>query len=206
MSTLATVHLLPGTDRVAVRDIPAMIADAIHGARIEDGGEVTNIDIAWAATVDEYRSIVKRAVGCGDIVPRNPTTLAPMAGAAGQSMLRGIVTIPDLTAFAAQFDIGVSVEPPTGSRIKTSDTEIVGAGDTATETPQERRAKLDITAERGARRRILEHWDSIEDEYGPNADGRQVLRVLRRDKGEDVPELKTVQNHLSKLRADKLIP
>ena len=180
MSTLATVHLLPGTDRVAVRDIPAMIADAIHGARIEDGGEVTNIDIAWAATVDEYRSIVKRAVGCGDIVPRNPTTLAPMAGAAGQSMLRGIVTIPDLTAFAAQFDIGVSVEPPTGTRIKTSDTEIVGAGDTATETPQERRARLESSCN-NKRMASIKAWKK-ETAREEKISVQMLDKILRREK------------------------
>jgi len=82
----------------------------------------------------------------------------------------------------------------------------VSPGKTAEETPAERRAKLDITGERGSRRRILEGWDEIEKRYGPNADGRQVRLFLKQDKNERLPALKTVQNHLSKLRGEKLIP
>jgi len=79
---------------------------------------------------------------------------------------------------------------------------------TATETPRARRARHDIATERGCRRLILENWDKIEAEYGPNADGRQVLRVLKRnlDKGEKEPALKTIQNRLIILRNEKLIP
>jgi hypothetical protein len=73
-------------------------------------------------------------------------------------------------------------------------------------TPSERRAQLDITRERGARRRILEKWDDIEKEYGKNIDARNVHRVLKRDKGEDDVALKTIQNHLSALRREGLIP
>ena len=72
--------------------------------------------------------------------------------------------------------------------------------------PKELREQLDISRERGARRRIIESWDDIELEYGQNADGRQVLRVLNRDQDAKKPSLKTVQNHLSKLRAEGLIP
>lgn len=82
----------------------------------------------------------------------------------------------------------------------------VSPGDTAEETPAERRAKLDITGERGCRRRILEGWTDIEKVYGPNADGRQVLRFLKQDNNESQPALKTVQNHLARLRTEKLIP
>ena len=38
----------------------------------------------------------------------------------------------------------------------------------------------DLTRERGARRRILEQWEDIENLHGPKADARQVLRVLGR--------------------------
>lgn len=82
----------------------------------------------------------------------------------------------------------------------------VSPGQTAEETPAERRAKLDITGERGCRRRILEGWTDIEKVYGPNADGRQVLRFLKQDNNESQPALKTVQNHLARLRTEKLIP
>lgn len=71
---------------------------------------------------------------------------------------------------------------------------------------EERRAQLDITRERGARRRILENWERIELEYGHRIDARCVLRVLNRDLDEKKPSLKTVQNHLSRLRAEGLIP
>lgn len=76
----------------------------------------------------------------------------------------------------------------------------------ATMSPAERRERLDITRERGARRRIIESWSDIEKEYGPGADAHQVLRVLKRDKDADQPVLKTVQNLLSILRAEGLIP
>lgn len=72
--------------------------------------------------------------------------------------------------------------------------------------PAERRAELDITCERGARRRILENWNDIEKLHGPSADARQVLRFLKRDADEKQPALKTVQNHLSTLRGNGLIP
>ena len=77
-------------------------------------------------------------------------------------------------------------------------------GDSAAAAAKRRNA--DITRERGARRRIIEKWDAIEMEYGLKIDGRIVLQVLKRDKGEDQPDLKTVQNHISKLRAEGLIP
>lgn len=72
--------------------------------------------------------------------------------------------------------------------------------------PFEHRAKIEITSLRGTRRRIVENWDDIEKEYGAHPDARQVLRVLKRDKDEKQPALKTVQNHLSVLRGKNLIP
>jgi hypothetical protein len=61
---------------------------------------------------------------------------------------------------------------------------------------------------RGAKGLILEHWDKVEARYGPQANGRQVLRVLSQflDGADRIPELKTIQNHLSALREAKLIP
>lgn len=73
-------------------------------------------------------------------------------------------------------------------------------------TPAELRLRIDITAERGGRRRILEKWNDIENEYGPKIDGRQVQRVLNRDRCEKQITLKTIQNHLAKLRREGLIP
>ena len=68
------------------------------------------------------------------------------------------------------------------------------------------RAALDITLERGARRRILEQWDDVEKKHGQGADAHQVLRVMKRDKDEKQPALKTVQNLLIVLRTEGLIP
>ena len=75
-------------------------------------------------------------------------------------------------------------------------------------TPAERRAKHDITTERGCRRMILEYWNIVEKLHGPSADGRQVRRILLREKDESeaAPVLKTVQNKLAELRSEKLIP
>lgn len=81
-----------------------------------------------------------------------------------------------------------------------------GQPQAAGESPKARRDALDISRERGARRRIIESWNDIEKEYGPKADAHQVLRVLKRNQGADQPMLKTVQNHLSALRTEGLIP
>ena len=60
---------------------------------------------------------------------------------------------------------------------------------------------------RGCKRHIVTNWQDIRLEYGDNADGHQVLRYLKRvlDTTE-IPALKTVQNHLSALRKEKVIP
>ena len=73
-------------------------------------------------------------------------------------------------------------------------------------TPRERRANHDMTRERGCRRRILEQWDSIERLYNTRPDSHQVRRELLKDKDEKKLALKTVQNNLSTLRKEKLIP
>lgn len=75
-------------------------------------------------------------------------------------------------------------------------------------TPAELRTQLDLTRERGARRRILEKWSDIEMEYRGKGriDGRRVHLVLMRDKDEDRVTLKTVQNLLCALRKKGLIP
>jgi hypothetical protein len=79
-------------------------------------------------------------------------------------------------------------------------------GPGVTRAPAERRAALDMTKERGTRRRILEIWSAIESEFGPKVDGRIVKRVLDRGKDQQSPSIKTVQNHISVLRNEKLIP
>jgi hypothetical protein len=66
----------------------------------------------------------------------------------------------------------------------------------------------DIKSERGCRRLIREQWPEIRSLYGADADGRQVLIVLTRNKGkfDEVPSLKTIRNKLGDLRKEKLIP
>lgn len=75
-------------------------------------------------------------------------------------------------------------------------------------TPAKRRSETDISRERGARRQILELWDEIERLHGPRADARQVLSRIKFHQmaGDAIPKLKTVQNHISKLRKEGLIP
>lgn len=76
------------------------------------------------------------------------------------------------------------------------------------QTPAERRKNHDINKERGCKRLLLEHWDEIERLHGPHADGRQARNhILKQfDASERKPILKTVQNHLAKLRSNGLIP
>ena len=76
------------------------------------------------------------------------------------------------------------------------------------ETPAEQRAALDITTMRGCPRLILECWDTVEMLHGPGADGRQVLKIIKRNLGkfDSEPTLKTIQNTLIKLRLKKFIP
>lgn len=75
-------------------------------------------------------------------------------------------------------------------------------------TPTQRRALLDIRSKRGCARLILENWETIVKLYGPEPDGRQVLRAIRPAGTIDgkMPALKTVQNSLLNLRKEKLIP
>ncbi len=83
----------------------------------------------------------------------------------------------------------------------------VGANETATETPQERRA-IAAQSAKGVKREILEHWDGIAKTNGPDADAAKVARYLksRRDASEKAPQRKTIHNRLGELRAAKLIP
>ena len=171
-------------------------------APLEDAANGANL----ASQLGEFLRRVHIAVA--NLAPLG--ALTPAIGEADS--IETLVRVADFATWADGMGWDLPVEFPLaqsgvdiGTRSNGNAVKVGGDG-TAEETPAERRAKLDITAERGARRRILEHWDSIEKEYGPNADGRQVLRVLKRDKGEDVPVLKTVQNRLSDLRAEKLIP
>jgi hypothetical protein len=98
--------------------------------------------------------------------------------------------------------------PDTEQAAAPSGAPAVTPDDGDTMTPKDRRANHDITRERGCRRMILENWSTIESLCGPAANGRSVLRVLKRELLTDqpLPELKTVQNRLNDLRKEKFIP
>lgn len=77
----------------------------------------------------------------------------------------------------------------------------------AGETPQGRRAAAAIKA-RGIKRDILENWDDIARQYGPDADAAQVARFFssRRDPSQPKRKRKTYHNRLGELRKVGLIP
>ena len=99
--------------------------------------------------------------------------------------------------------------PPTPSELLGQDGDAAAnPGLDEAKTIKANREAHDITRERGCRRRILEQWDTIELAHGPKAAGRQVLRILerQRDQSDKTLGLKNVQNTLCKLRKEKLIP
>lgn len=83
----------------------------------------------------------------------------------------------------------------------------VVAGGKTPDTPQDRRAAAAIKA-RGIKRDILENWEGIASQYGPDADAAQVARFFstRRDASQPKLKRKTYHNRLGELRAAGLIP
>jgi hypothetical protein len=71
---------------------------------------------------------------------------------------------------------------------------------------KKRQEILETYSLRGAKRRILEYWDTVEKLHPKGADGTMVLRILERSTDAPKVKLKTVQNHLISLRKDGLIP
>jgi hypothetical protein len=96
--------------------------------------------------------------------------------------------------------------PPRGNTSQPDEEPPVETVAPSEQSPRERRAAIDPASKRGAPRRILEEWDVIEKEYGPNPDAHQVLRVLSRNKDEKTPDKKTVQNIMGEFRKQGLIP
>ena len=80
--------------------------------------------------------------------------------------------------------------------------------ETTSEKPTDGPKWYDIEQETGCRRMILENWNTIALTCGNAANGGQVLRQLKIAYGKEakLPELKTVQNRLTELRKEKLIP
>ena len=110
----------------------------------------------------------------------------------------------ELEAMKIQEESGLSIEEAREvAKTLIKNRLISGAASIATDPTD-----YDITSERGCRRRILAHWSMIKSRYGENADGRQVLIVLRQFAEPDDPPLvlKTVQNKLRQLRKENLIP
>jgi hypothetical protein len=104
---LATIPLPAGTDRVPIRDIPALIADALHPSNpVEDGGDLLQ-RMRWHSNIDDWEVFVRNAVNSGILIPRHPQSLLPQRQASGEWMFACFVTIDDLTQFLARFDIGV---------------------------------------------------------------------------------------------------
>jgi len=79
--------------------------------------------------------------------------------------------------------------------------------DDAADTPQGRRAAAAMRA-RGVKRDILENWEDIARQYGPDADAAQVARFFssRRDPSQPKRTRKTYHNRLGELRTAGLIP
>ncbi|SIQ03011.1 hypothetical protein SAMN05880566_101517 [Janthinobacterium sp. TND4EL3] len=94
---------------------------------------------------------------------------------------------------------------PSVITLESTSTSPARAVDTA-EDAGIRRKKLDLTKERGARRRILENWNAIESLYGAGPDATQVLRFLKIEKDAKQPTIKTVRNLLILFRDEGLIP
>ena len=82
----------------------------------------------------------------------------------------------------------------------------LACGEYVEPTFAQRRAMLDVSQERGCRGRILQKWNEIERLFGPKPEGRKLVRHLNLARDQKKLTPKTVQNALSQLRHDKLIP
>lgn len=74
--------------------------------------------VLWHNAREEYEKLVRDAAMCGQLIPRSPATLLPRPDASGEFLLACFVTVPDLTKFAAMFDIGVTVAEEQGANGK----------------------------------------------------------------------------------------
>lgn len=219
-----------GLIRIEVKEMARLMAFALFPIRPEaepvllrlsvlhDGTEVSlvrdeskNDRFSRLDAEDWHRAEIYKAVLSGVLIARDGYQ-RPVPRHAGDIQIgNAFVTVEAFRAYAAGFEICVrvadaatSTAPPPAAPLPEPTPQAAPASEPV--TPAARRAALDMLGERGARRRILEKWNDIESEYGPSADGRQVLRVLARNQDEKIVELKTVQNHLAVLRGNGLIP
>ncbi len=123
--------------------------------------------------------------------------------------IRGCFSVPDafrqaVTESAPTPDTPQQVSDEAQER---SDTTHSGTSE-KTETPAERRAKHDMTTERGCRRMILENWVDIEKLHGPKPSVPQIRRIVVRKLQDDeqASTLKTFRNVRDVLRKEGLIP
>lgn len=157
----------------------------------------------YGATVIEFEERLQKAVLSGELRPRNGIT-----GMFDDSLAfmgkKAMVSLDDVVALFVSEGMTFPSSEAAFSRAPEKDNH-QGRN---IETPDERRASHDITTERGCRRLILENWSTVRQLHGPNADARQVWKIIERNKGrfDETPTLKTVQNRLRDLRNEKLIP
>lgn len=118
---MTTEIILPaGTERVFVRDIPALFATAIHPVIANDEGDdfPTQETISpylawrmmWQETLQAYTNQVRFAVNLQHLWPFNAVTLLPAIGATGESLLSAFVTVKNLAEFAERNNIAVRIE------------------------------------------------------------------------------------------------
>lgn len=120
-------------DRITVRDIPALFADAIHP---NAPGNLKR-EILWVNTCNEYMEKVKEAALHGQLQPRSPVTLLPLPDAMGDGLLRSFVTVENLTEFAKSLGVDVTVAE---SSIQSGDAGVKGesgAGETSSDSWKE---------------------------------------------------------------------
>jgi len=108
---LSEIVLPTGTDRVVVGDIPALFADAAYK---NEAYNTLEAEMMRLVLVEEWKRQVVSAVFEGRLTPRSRTSFVPRPQAIGEELFqRCVVTVEDLTKYAASLDFGVRMESPT---------------------------------------------------------------------------------------------
>lgn len=166
----------------------AMLLNAIDPMRLARWAEISGgrLELGYPEQFDFVQSLIAVAFKAGALHSplAKPSDVIAWAKAKGLRLPRQFLD--------ARFDSSKQTMPADGK---------------ADETPQDRRASAAIKA-RGVKRDILENWDDIARQYGPDADAVQVARFFssRRDPSQPKRERKTYHNRLGELRAAGLIP
>jgi hypothetical protein len=196
------IVLPEGTESVDFWDIPRLIARALFPEGVSSDGDTPMYVSLRAATERKHTSFLRDARAKGDLTPQSGLTRIPKK----LHEWGGVVSVALLSKYVEPFGLTVRIER--SSEDGTTDMGSKREGDSRPRDSQDRKRLEAINKTRGTRREILENWTSIVHEYGSDANGTQVARVLRakRDISEKNPELKTVQNRLWELRSEGLIP